>query len=258
MRRRFARVGSCTPLAGLLAAALAAVPLAAAATEVAASPLTWEKLGPGIERATLPGPDRGGPVLLLRFALAVYQAEVFVGDGWPPRLETAADLRRRRGAVAVVNGGFFDERRRPLGLRIVQGQPRVPFRRKVDWGVLLLEGGKARIVHSRELPAPPAASGAIQVGPRLLVGGKPLKLKPQWARRTAVALDADGGALTLVVADAPVEANQLAAQLAASGFDSAMMLDGGPSTQLSFAHGDVQVDVPGGYPVPDLLLITGR
>jgi uncharacterized protein YigE (DUF2233 family) len=260
MRPSFARECPHAPvLAGLLAAmVLAAVPAGAAAADAARRPLVWERLGPGIERATLHGRDGAGPVLLLRFALKAYQAEIAVGDGWPPRLATAAELRRHRGAVAAVNGGFFDERHRPLGLRLVQGRPRVPFRRKVDWGVLLLEGGKARIVHSRDRPAQPSALGAIQVGPRLVVAGKALKLKPQWARRTAVALDSGGGALTLVIADTPVEANELAARLAASGFDSALLLDGGPSTQLSLAHGDVEVDIPGGYPVPDLLLITKR
>ncbi len=218
--------------------------------------LSWEKLGPGLDRATLVVGPHGSRVLLLRFDLDHFRAEVFVGEGPPPRAETAAALRRRRGAIAAVNGGFFDERWRPLGLRVVRGRQRVPFRRKVDWGVLLLEGARARIVHSRELPAPLAAAGAIQVGPRLVVGGEALKLKPQWARRTAVALAPGGAALTLVVADTPVEANALAGRLAASGFDSALLLDGGPSTQLSFAHGGTEVDIPGGYAVPDLLLIV--
>jgi hypothetical protein len=120
---------------------------------------------------------------------------------------------------------------------------------------LILDGETARIVHSRDLPATPAARGAIQVGPRLLVGGAPLKLKPQRARRTAVALDRAGRTLTLVVVDAPIDANELASALAASGFDAALMLDGGPSTQLSLEVGAVKEDLPGGYPVPDLLVI---
>jgi hypothetical protein len=61
--------------------------------------------------------------------------------------------------------------------------------------------------------------------------------------------------LTLVVVDAPIDANELASALAASGFDAALMLDGGPSTQLSLEVGAVKEDLPGGYPVPDLLVI---
>jgi uncharacterized protein YigE (DUF2233 family) len=211
-------------------------------------------MAPGAERARLAAGD-GTQIRLYRFSLARYRADVIVGAGWPPRLETAAALRRRRGAVAAVNGGFFDERRAPLGLRISLGAARAPVRRHVDWGVLLLDGETARIVHSRELPATPSARGAIQVGPRLVLGGAPLKLKPQRARRTAVALDREGRTLTLVIVDAPIDANDLAAALAASGFDAALMLDGGPSTQLSLEIGAVKDDLPGGYPVPDLLVI---
>jgi hypothetical protein len=43
--------------------------------------------------------------------------------------------------------------------------------------------------------------------------------------------------------------------LAAAGFDTALMLDGGPSTQLALHAGAVDVDLPGGYAVPDLLTI---
>jgi exopolysaccharide biosynthesis protein len=100
--------------------------------------------------------------------------------------------------------------------------------------------------------------GAIQVGPRLLVHGQPLRLKPQRARRTAVALERGGDALTLIVVDAPIDANDLAARLAEGGFESAILLDGGPSTQLALDVGNTHLDLPGGYAVPDLLLIVGR
>jgi hypothetical protein len=88
-----------------------------------------------------------------------------------------------------------------------------------------------------------------------VVHGQPLTLKPQRARRTAVALEPGGAALTLVVVDAAIDANDLAQRLAASGFDSAILLDGGPSTQLALELGSVDLDLPGGYGVPDLLLI---
>ena len=70
-----------------------------------------------------------------------------------------------------------------------------------------------------------------------------------------MALPRDGRALTLVIVDAPIDANELAARLAAAGFDTALMLDGGPSTQLALALRATRSDVPGRYPVPDLLTI---
>jgi len=243
--------------------------------------VAWQAMAPGAERASLTL-DGTTEVLLFRFDLERFRAEVVVGKGTPPRPRTAADLRQGRGAVAAVNGGFFDEHVVPLGLRIASGDQRFPLRPKSDWGVLVLGNHRARIIHTREYPRPTPASAAtapmapantppspavslptlidsaIQVGPRLLVGGKPVQLRPQFARRTAVAIDREGRALTLVVAAAPVAATDLAAALAAQGFDAALLLDGGPSTQLSLALGDAHVDIEGVYPVPDLLAIFAR
>src|SRR6478609_643930 len=71
-----------------------------------APPVAWQALAPGAERATLPGSDGATQILLFRFDLARYRAEVVVGAGAPPQPETAAALRHRLGAVAAVNGGF--------------------------------------------------------------------------------------------------------------------------------------------------------
>jgi len=253
-------VGTLVSL-GLLAAAVSA----RAADDGA--PLPWQPVAAGADQATLE--IDGQPALrLFRFDLERFRAEVVVGKGLPPQPHTAGELRHARGAVAAVNGGFFDERVVPLGLRIADGETRFPLRTKADWGVLVLAGHRARIVHTRDYPALAAGAataggsaridGAIQVGPRLLVDGVPTKLRPQLARRTAVALDHDGRALTLIVAAEPIDANELAAQLAAAGFADALLLDGGPSTQASLELGDVHLEVAGAYPVPDLLAIFNR
>jgi uncharacterized protein YigE (DUF2233 family) len=160
--------------------------------------------------------------------------------------------------TAVVNGGFFDEHRQPFGLRISEGRTVVPLRRRVDWGVLILRPGRAQIVHSRDFKADSLIEGAIQAGPRLLAAGRSLRLKPQVARRSAVAVDRDGRTLTLLVTRTPADAGRLAALLGRLGFYSALMLDGGASTQMSVAVGAFTVDVSGLYGVPDALVVRGR
>jgi uncharacterized protein YigE (DUF2233 family) len=255
---------------GITTAARAAA-AAAKATASAAPSQAWEPVAPGAERMTAEL-EGGGQLLLLRFDLDYFRAEVVVGKGPRPQPRTATDLRQGRGAVAAVNGGFFDERAVPLGLRVAGGEERFPLRPKADWGVLILAGHRAHVVHTHDYPlrpapppvgaaapaASPAVDGAIQVGPRLLVEGQPLKLRAQLARRTAVALDREGRTITLVVAPLPVEANELASRLAALGFDAAILLDGGPSTQLSLELGDARAEIGGAYPVPDLLAIFPR
>jgi hypothetical protein len=214
----------------------------------------WRPIAPGAEHLRV---DQDGLRLeLVRFDLAKFRAEVVVlgADG----ARTAAALRAERGAVAAINGGFFDEQWRSLGLRVAAGKTVVGLRSRVDWGVLLLRGGRAQIVHSRDFRPDGAIEQALQVGPRLVAAGQALKLKPQVARRTAVALDREGRTLTIIASETAADAQALADALARLGFDAALMFDGGPSSQLSAALGDLHLDLRGGYAVPDALVVRAR
>ena len=214
----------------------------------------WQRAAPGVE--TLAFEEDGAAVSLIRFDLQRFRPEVVMLG--PDRTKTASQLRRDLSAVAAINGGFFDEDRRSLGLRIAGGKTAVPLRRVVEWGVLVLRPGRAAIVHSRDFKADARIEGAIQVGPRLIAGGQPLRLKPQAARRSAVAIDREGRTLTLVVSPAPIDAGRLAERLAGLGFYSALLLDGGASTQVSAAAGGFALDVSAVYGVPDALVIRSR
>ena len=262
------------PLAPSGAVAPAPAPMPAIAAVV------WKPITPGAERGVA---DEGDVRLeMLRFDLDRYDAEVVVtGRERPARARvwmpgarhTAAEILRHgtdSKVVAVVNGGFFDENGRSLGLRLTHDVAAVPLRGGVDWGVFYVAGRRAHIVHSREFAAAPGIQAAIQVGPRILIDGVVPRLKPQIARRTAVALDRDGKSVTLVVVQRPIDATALGNRLAACGFHAALLLDGGPSTQLSAAVGvpvtsapDIRsgpgrLEIPGAYPVPDLLAIVRR
>ncbi len=215
----------------------------------AGAEVRWQPVAEGVERLSLPE----GEAQLFRFQLSRFRAEVVVSGAERP--QTAAEIRQQQNAVLVVNGGFFDEQGRSLGLRIARGRTVQGLRPRVDWGVLLLRDGRASIVHSRDFTADPAVTGAIQVGPRILVDGHPTRLKPQTSRRTAVAVDRDGRSLTIVVTRRSIGADELAAALERLGFAQALLLDGGPSTQLSFELGKTSLEIYGGYPVPDALLV---
>lgn len=225
----------------------------------AGKPAPWRAIAPGVEHLAVHGDQVAAD--LLRFDLRRFRADVRVTGAAAPA--SARQHREASGASAAVNGGFFDTDGKPLGLRVTAGKTVVPLRSRVDWGVLVVRDDRAAIVHSRDYPADAPADdttvvAALQVGPRLLIDGAPPKLKAQSARRTAVALDAEGARLTLVVTRGAVEARPLAELLARLGFVSALLLDGGPSTQLSAVVGDFRLEVPGLYPVPDALLILPR
>jgi uncharacterized protein YigE (DUF2233 family) len=217
----------------------------------------WTTLEPGAEHATT---SEGGLALeLYRFDLRRFRPAVVMASGRDRRQSSSDVLHADVAAVAVVNGGFFDDHGRSLGLRISAGKVVVPLRPRVDWGVLFFTSSRARIVHSTEFVASADIEGAVQVGPRILVDGVVPGLKPQVARRTAVALHADGKTLTLAVADGPIDATALGRRLAAMGFRSALLLDGGPSTQLAVRlPGPSARQISGAYGVPDLLALFRR
>jgi exopolysaccharide biosynthesis protein len=238
----------------------------------ASEAVVWHAIERGAEHAVVDGDFR---IELFRFDLDRFRASVIMKADGQTKAQTASEVLQRSAAtIAVVNGGFFDEKGRPLGLRADAGNTLVPFRRQVDWGVFYVAAGQAHIVHSREFTLPANIEAAIQVGPRILINGVVPKLKPQIARRTAVALTKDGRTLTLAVVPGPALANALGERLAALGYYTALMFDGGPSTQLAARLGGGQqpntagkrrrnessevLEIPGGYPVPDLLAIIRR
>ena len=174
---------------------------------------------------------------------------------------SVAALRQESGAYLVVNGGFFDEHNRPLGLVVGEGHKSSALR-KVDQGIFFISEGKPIIQHTRD-PLPENLDAAIQAGPRLVVNGRPLRLKPQASRRTCLCLPGDGTVLVLVFPTA-VSLADLAAALVrlpseeGLGCWGALNLDGGPSTQLSLATGAMSLDIAGGWSVPNGLAILPK
>jgi uncharacterized protein YigE (DUF2233 family) len=174
------------------------------------------------------------------------------------QVATAQVLREESHAYVVVNGGFFDENHKPLGLLVSDGHEISPLRR-VDQGVFLISLGKPTIQHSRD-PLPSPIETALQSGPRLIVDGHVLPLKPKADRRTSVCLPGDGTVMVVVVPD-PILLSDLAENLARSSADgglgcwSALNLDGGPSTQLSADISPLTLEVAGGWGVPNGLAI---
>ena len=170
---------------------------------------------------------------------------------------TAREFAGVTGAAAVINAPFFDVDGSPMGLLIVDGAGRQALRR-ADWGVFFIDARGAHIVHTRDYGRRTGVVQAFQVGPRLVVDGEVLALKPQSARRTAICTRADGTVLALVVGNAVLAAD-IARFLAESGCRDALNLDGGPSTQLFVKSGGVAVEVSGGTGVPVALgVFPGR
>jgi len=141
------------------------------------------------------------------------------------------------GAVAAVNGGYFTEEFKPVGLLISGGKTLQPFAKaKLLSGVFFVREGKPSIVRADRFEGP--ASEAIQCGPFLLENGKPVigLNDVRSARRTIVAEDGKGGWMLGVISGVTLAG--AAELLATPGILGkfrpvrAMNLDGGSSTGM--------------------------
>jgi uncharacterized protein YigE (DUF2233 family) len=128
-----------------------------------------------------------------------------------------------------------------------------------SWGALVIDGKKARIMLGADIQDHLAHRLIVQGIPRLLVGGKVQQLKHQVAARTAVC--AEGNVVVLVVstkAEATAFARFLADPPDKSGLGcwDALNLDGGPSTQLVMKLPELALSLPGGWGVPNALVVA--
>lgn len=234
-------------------------------------PRAWRPLQSGLDYRSA---DEDGTLYhLLRVRLDA--VELAVADARREGREVARVdvLQEESNAVAAINGTFFDDRNRPLGLVVSDGRELNPLRDISWWAALVVrevEGRRrAEILTTEQLRklAPEGRASirmALQVGPRTVVDGRVLKLKNQTAARSAVCLLNEGELVLLATELQPVESNALAAFMAREagqgglGCRAGLMFDGGPSTQLRVTTAPLSLDVRGGWGVPNAVVVRAR
>ena len=154
-----------------------------------------------------------------------------------------AEMMRREKCLAGVNGGYFDEKLAPIGLRLANGQTVAPLRRaQLITGVLFASARGVQIVRSREFSRRAGITEAIQCGPFLVDRGQPIGglNGSRSTRRTFAATTNSSRALVGVCSD--VSLAELSKMLATTSFaeglriERALNLDGGSSTGFWFAR----------------------
>ena len=166
-----------------------------------------------------------------------------------------AELERSRASI-VINGGFWDPDREPEGLTVIGGRVLVPFDADLGGGVLVVEGGRARVLDAEagEPLVRPGWAFAQQAKPRLVVGGQ-VNIERDTGRRadrTAVCLRDGGRTIELVHARTADERRgrdgptlfRFAHTLVAKGCEDALNLDGGPSSGMVWRENGVVHDRP--------------
>ena len=137
------------------------------------------------------------------------------------------------GAVAAVNGGYFDERFRPVGWLVDHGSELAPRVARSSGGALAVRGSTLYIGPVKEVPFPPEF--AVQNGPRLVETGGRIGIRADDGKRAArtVACDAEQRLHLIVVLARPLEGptlHETARLLLGLGCRTALNLDGGPSS----------------------------
>lgn len=178
--------------------------------------------------------------------------------GDPPRRRFVEQIVAPYPTVVAVNASFFDTEGRAMGLAVDQGRVMVASNRRA-WGALVIDGTRARIVLGADIRDPLEHRLVVQGVPRLVVGGQVSPLKPQIAERTAVCA---GESIVVLVVSTRVEATAFARFLAdppdrgGLGCRDALNLDGGPSTQLTVKLPGLALTLPGGWEVPNALVVA--
>ncbi len=177
------------------------------------------------------------------------------------------DAVETHGAVAGVNGGYFDPDGQPVGWRVVDGHQLQAFSRaKLLSGVAIVRGDRLRLeraAHGRTAANLPEA--AIQCGPLLVERRRPVPgLNANRSAPRTFVFVTRGGAAGIGVARSLTlaELGELLATPGATGHEepveTALNLDGGSSTAF-YARGTHQAwDDPGWARVSDCLTLGVR
>ena len=185
----------------------------------------------------------------------------FALDQYDMRIEdagmsTALDkVLEKSEAELVVNGGFFDGDGRAVGLAVSNGVILSKAAQKLSGGVLTSDGTHATLFPAENFDVADASIGssrgaatfAIQCRPRLVVEGAPNVKSDDGKRaeRTALCTREEGRKMLVVIVRGSDDGESpgpslyaLARHLASAGCESALNLDGGPSTGVAWREGD--------------------
>jgi uncharacterized protein YigE (DUF2233 family) len=199
----------------------------------------WTQVAPGLEvrrehwKST--GPDED-TVSISRFDLHHFQISVGYQPDHPLPL---ADWEKQTGAVALFNGGYFDEHYRATGLVISDGQSYGTS--YPDFGGLFAVDTQGNVIlHAlSQQPYDPASEQlqqATESSPMLVIDGKRTQFNANASSnsRNVIALDTQGRLLFIVSPERAFTLDEMADLVSSSDLhlQTALNLDGGASTGM--------------------------
>jgi exopolysaccharide biosynthesis protein len=180
----------------------------------------------------------------------------------PDYAPSLKEWMKQTDALAVINGGYFDQQNKPVGLLVADGEKYGPSYEGFGGMLSVDSQGNVRLRSLRQQPYDPASEQlqqATQSSPMLVLDGKRTEFQANSVsdRRTVVAMDKQGRLLFIVSPARAFTLDELADLLAASPLDiaSALNLDGGASTGLYLNAGSQKVSIEAVTTLPIVLII---
>lgn len=219
----------------------------------------WKLLAPGVNYQDL-GSSLLNPwshIHVFKIDPKKNQFDILLAQDLSKNYASADEFSHHSKGLITLNGGFFDRKFHPLGLRISQSKQKNPLKKISWWGVFYIKNNVPHLATHRQFRWVKGASFALQSGPRLIINKKIPSLKPGVAERSALGITSDNQIIILVTDNAPLSTTDLAKLMRASPLNckDALNLDGGSSTQLSAHFKTLDISVHGFSKVSDAIIV---
>lgn len=230
------------------------------------SPYIWRQLSDGMQYATYSFELSEGErtwIHAFRIDPVKYRLDVATAAN-EKEGATVQEMAGKKGALVAINGGFFTPEHESIGLIISNKKQQNPLHNTSWWSIFYIADNKPAIVAPKDFKESGNISMALQVGPRLTIGGSVPKLKEGLSTRSAVGIDRQGKVVLLITSGHGITLKELAKRMGGlmfhGGFDcpDSMALDGGGSSQMYAKVGDFSLSLEGLARVTNGIVVLPR
>ena len=223
---------------------------------------TWTQTQPGVELRREHWKSAGGnedTVTITRFDTKKVHLSIGYQPDQPLQLK---DWMKQSNAIAIINGGYFDQQNRATALLISDGQVHGSSYQDCCGMLAADSAGNVTIQSLHDQPYDPGTQQlqqATQSRPMLIMAGKRTQFQETAAAspRSVVAMDNQGRLLFIVSPAQAFSVDELADLLQQSDLSlkTALNMDGGTSTGLYLRSGSQQVSLDSVNPLPIVIMI---
>ena len=222
----------------------------------------WRIVATGIEYTDL-GANRLSPwshVHAFRIDLKKNKLDLIMAKAFSQENASAEEFAHYSKALITLNGGFFDHKYHPLGLRIGNEQQYNPLKRISWWSIFYIKNHMPYITTVRNYKLEQSVEFAVQSGPRLIINGRIPALKIGRAERSALGITHEGQVMIVVTENAPITTTELAELMRSAPLHckNALNLDGGSSSQLNAYMRSFHLNVHGFSNISDAIVVKQR